>query len=988
LYANDRFSAIWYRKIDLPNGAFVYWENQPATTSTVTLLDDANTSIEGLGARGVDTNGDGAFNALAVEVQMRGGAGEYTILGALRQGDRTIATGSSQWDQDFVSTDVTMMHDGVAIAKLLFSGEQIFESGLDGAYTVDIDLVSADGLLATEEFVTPEMNHSAFGEVPGRLIGVADQGIDDDGDGLFDRLSVQIDLDAAGDQEFTVEAAIFDSPGHVVSAGATSVPGDAVGPITIDFDGRSLATAADGPYYVWVDVYDQSGALVGAEGYATAAYTSDQFEAPPVRIAGPFAEVAEDTNGNQAIDVLTITARATIQEAGEYELHALLCDPEGQPVDSIVNTVALVAGTQDLPLGFDGPTIGANGLDGPYLLKYVSLERRSGDPEEILWSAEDVYTTVDYGAEQFDGAPAVAAFWVAEDLDPSGQAVWLSGRTVRQGQLTLIAATADGPASVQLALYDSASNRLAESAPVDGNQRIDFEVDAGQIYYVEVSGTTSEVDLTWANLVHTSADGTEMSVYGTENEDSLAFVPQAVGGQHRVTINGVEYLTDAQSIVADGDAGFNDEAHFRGTAERDEFVAHPGYAGLHGNGFDLKAVNFEAVEVDSSTPDDGDTARLFDSFDDDTLTIADGLASMLGGGTLSPRFDWKLTGFEVVLAYGELGGNNVAHLNGSADDDALFADETECRLAHGRPGEPGFRYHRAKLFNVVTVDAGTGGNNTAQMLGSRGADHFEGSPTSAKLTYDSSAAGEPASLEHSRQVDGFDSVRVWDPAGTDDVLLHDSAGSDALILHPGYVGFNGDGFHHELYHFDKVRAISEYGGDDDTARLFDSRDADTFTAELESAAFIGGGVEDPAFEWELSLYEVVLAYAEQGGSDVAHLRQSATDQVFIQETDHDALILHDGFPGDSDYGYARAKSFRERNALFLENGVATAKDAALVELAESNENSFLDSPSPNDVAAVTLLNVRRGSSATPTERGTKLKAVDYLLTNDSHAARQ
>ncbi len=168
-------------------------------------------------------------------------------------------------------------------------------------------------------------------------------------------------------------------------------------------------------------------------------------------------------------------------------------------------------------------------------------------------------------------------------LSASQGSVQLSGVSVDAGGLATrrrIYRSSDGgttyrfvgeiTGNVTTTFTDSLSDAAAAANPeldetVVGRQRIDWTVlAAGEMFYVRVTGTASQVDLRFANLVE--QNGSLVTVYGTQNDDTFDFTPG--GTSHIVTIDDLQYQFDASvvdSVVFEADEWVTENVELRGT---------------------------------------------------------------------------------------------------------------------------------------------------------------------------------------------------------------------------------------------------------------------------------------------------------------------------------------------------------------------------------------------------------------------------------------
>ncbi len=531
-------------------------------------------------------------------------------------------------------------------------------------------------------------------------------------------------------------------------------------------------------------------------------------------------------------------------------------------------------------------------------------------------------------------------FLVVENQNPSVGELWYRGQAVREGILT-IEALFDGVAEqMSMTLFDPNLDELATSKSVNGNSRIDYNVEAGETFLFRVSGPGEDVDLRLANLV--LRDSHTVTVHGTAGDDSLQF--ETVSGTlvdafkdsgifnttiRTLVINGVEYefltpgttspplfsLTyhggegsdtavvtgsdDDENVTVYPDraivSGANHYIELRDVADTtiyaaggynlttfydspgdDEFVGFP-----HGGlmvGQDFRSIVVDSDEVTAFASAGGqDTVRLYDSWGDDMFVSTSNYGGMLG-----PGFAVHTQGFETVHAFATLGGYDTAKLYDSRGDDSFYANPTEATF-YGN----GF-YRRGKLFEEVHAYSTAGGNDTADFFGSEGDDEFYASPI------ESGMSGEG----YFNRVKNFETVTAYAGQGENDTAtFFDSPANDLFVATPTYGGMSGPGFQNHALQFDSVHALSDAGGRD-LAKLYDSPGDDLFEADATDAVLSNGLYSNRA-----EGFERVHAYATDGGHDRAELHDSDGDDMFIS-SDHDGALFGEGF-------YNRAKYFEE-----------------------------------------------------------------------------
>ena len=186
-------------------------------------------------------------------------------------------------------------------------------------------------------------NHSAqkasirLGEI------VSDQGVDQDGNGRFDELVV--DVKVASSQEGVYQFGGWLQAGEKLIRARTDpiflIEGTQT--VQISFDGQEIGNnKANGPYQVvnlWVAEPEQRIAkLVLPEetldyqklAYLTTAYSAGDFEVQAASLAGNFAHRGLDTNGDGYYESLVIDVPLKISYPGTYRLEGDLYDGQGK----------------------------------------------------------------------------------------------------------------------------------------------------------------------------------------------------------------------------------------------------------------------------------------------------------------------------------------------------------------------------------------------------------------------------------------------------------------------------------------------------------------------------------------------------------------------------------------------------------------------------------------------------------------------------------
>lgn len=241
-----------------------------------------------------------------------------------------------------------------------------------------------------------------------RVEGITSEIIDDNANGLFDRLVVAVPVDVTLSGEYSVAIVMRTPMGKVLQAyGATELN---VGMATIGADllARSIReTGESGPYTI-TDVFllrlSGAGAVVSDSrrglSIATVPFVIDELEHDPIELTGLNSDVGIDADGDGDFDVLQVRLGVNVVQPGIYAYSVRLMDPCNEEIEFIAGTQGFPSGAipERLALEFEGARIGSLGSDGPYVLRDLLLLGPGGSLSSL-----EVHRTFSYLASEFDG---------------------------------------------------------------------------------------------------------------------------------------------------------------------------------------------------------------------------------------------------------------------------------------------------------------------------------------------------------------------------------------------------------------------------------------------------------------------------------------------------------------------------------------------------------------------------------------------------------
>ncbi len=265
-------------------------------------------------------------------------------------------------------------------------------------------------VVVTSDAPVPRIAFTGFLAVGGddqlvQLLGHA--GHDQNGDGLFDILAVDLEVEAAQGGDFLIAAHLADSTGQtLVQAGTlSSLPGG-TSPVALAFDGQPLGESGfTGDLFLHVTLLRSDGVIadVATPLAVLTGYDSTQFSQAPLRLLPGIADQGIDLDGNGLFDQLQVTVPVEALEAGTYAFNARLVDSSGQEI-GWTGGDAYLNGTGTVTLLFEGEAIGQHGVNGPYEVRDFSLYGLY-NPHSL--NRVSLHTTQPYLFTQFEGATPV-----------------------------------------------------------------------------------------------------------------------------------------------------------------------------------------------------------------------------------------------------------------------------------------------------------------------------------------------------------------------------------------------------------------------------------------------------------------------------------------------------------------------------------------------------------------------------------------------------
>jgi|GEM_PF-6455427 len=394
-----------------PWGLYCY-EDRP--TGTFAIQSDTVDYIVGIVSdSGIDTNSDGLYEHLIIGVEVDiPSQGTYTLSGSLQSGGTSVSHRQSYWSSMLYLGETKECDSGITSFEFTYSGQEVFESGLDGPYTFDLYLTQEGvGLVDQASLLTSALDHTAFREVASEVLSISDYGEDLDGDGYFDRLAIEVTFDAFEAGSFEVYASGVKDSIYIGSAQGQAEAVVGSNTVTIYMDGAGIReSGVDGPYTISVRTDPYSGSGTSQKDFTTAAYTHGQFNRRPIFFTGNFYEDIFDTDSDWVFDRLTIFAEVDVEIAGEYEFDARLASTQASCQANNMFTVG--EGIDTVEINFTGKQLYSLGENGPWKLHAVSVTDSAGNGIQYM---NTDFETTSYSYDAF-WRPSVAVTGNFDDV--------------------------------------------------------------------------------------------------------------------------------------------------------------------------------------------------------------------------------------------------------------------------------------------------------------------------------------------------------------------------------------------------------------------------------------------------------------------------------------------------------------------------------------------------------------------------------------------
>ena len=309
---------------------------------------------------GYDSNGDTLFDALVLEATV-----DVTL-----EGDYEVI--ASLWDvyDENVNALINDTHltVGTHVIEFRFDGTNIWYGYHDGPFDVYLYAYN-DAMIRLDqyEYTSASYTYDEFQPPAALSPPYSDYGLDDNANGLFDYLVVELPVVVFQSGVYLIDAYLSDYEMNYVESDSEYIWLN-VGAQVVElwFDGEPLRdNAVDGNYTVDFTFMVDTYSYIDSDSYETDWYGYNEFEGS-ASIVPPHTEYTIDADSDGLYDSLVLTFDLEVYTAGYYYLYTYLYDDYGTYIIDVLNAAYYAAGSASADAIFAGWIFEDGGYDGPY----------------------------------------------------------------------------------------------------------------------------------------------------------------------------------------------------------------------------------------------------------------------------------------------------------------------------------------------------------------------------------------------------------------------------------------------------------------------------------------------------------------------------------------------------------------------------------------------------------------------------------------------
>ena len=281
------------------------------------LEEQSDVDLSVISDHGIDTNGDGFYDYLAVDVSLNVSTPDnYSVGGMLFRNLTCVGFALNTTYLDAGRHNITLKFDGIHLRNQRINGSYDFGSVLGREGKNDSLFISFS------LYNTTYYNYTDFQKSYLNITDLSYSGIDTDGNGLYDYLNIDIDLNSTKDGKANITGILMGE--NLVLENETS-SNIAAGTSTLNllFDGKGVRSGGSGTYILTITVYNEKGAILDSlSRNVVLSYLN--FELPNAALFDFYADKAVDADDDGLYDYLAVDVGVNVSVPGNYTVDAYL----------------------------------------------------------------------------------------------------------------------------------------------------------------------------------------------------------------------------------------------------------------------------------------------------------------------------------------------------------------------------------------------------------------------------------------------------------------------------------------------------------------------------------------------------------------------------------------------------------------------------------------------------------------------------------------
>ena len=266
---------------------------------------------------GVDTNGDGLFDYLAVDVGLNVRTPDnYSVGGMLFKNWTCVGFTLNSTYLDAGLHSITLKFDGIHLRNHKINGSYDFGAVLGREGKNDTLFISFS------LYNTSCYNYTDFQKSYLNITNLSYSGIDINGNGLYDYLNVDIDLNSMDEGKANTLGILMGE--NLVLENETSLNISAgISTLKLLFDGKELRSGGSNTYNLTIIVYNEKGVFLDSVN-CNVVVPYLNFELPNATLSDFYADRAIDADDDGLYDYVAVDVGVNVSVPGNYTVDAYL----------------------------------------------------------------------------------------------------------------------------------------------------------------------------------------------------------------------------------------------------------------------------------------------------------------------------------------------------------------------------------------------------------------------------------------------------------------------------------------------------------------------------------------------------------------------------------------------------------------------------------------------------------------------------------------